>query len=99
MNKKILVAIGFALVVLVGYLFTVNDSNMTQKDNGSKDIKDLVHDYSIGSVEDQSASITSHELIVTDQDGSQQSYALPEDEFLFPSLLIWSKPILVLFIA
>ena len=81
MNKKILVAIGFALVVLVGYLFTVNDSNMTQKDNGSKDIKDLVHDYSIGSVEDQSASITSHELIVTDQDGSQQSYALPEDEF------------------
>ncbi|MCG3420041.1 CueP family metal-binding protein [Oceanobacillus jordanicus] len=81
MSRKIFVVIGFALVVLVGYLFAVNDSNMTPKDDGSKDIKDLVHDYSIGKAEDQSASITSQELIVTDRDGSQQTYDLPEDEF------------------
>ncbi|MBP2079112.1 CueP family metal-binding protein [Oceanobacillus polygoni] len=90
MRRKLVVVIGFALVVLIGYLFSVNNSNVAQKENGSKDIKELVHDYSNGNIENQSASITSHELIVTDQDGSQQTYDLPEDEF-FVSIAPYMK--------
>ncbi|RSK26446.1 hypothetical protein EJF36_06000 [Bacillus sp. HMF5848] len=46
-----------------------------------KNIKDLVHDYSVGNIDNQSASITSHHLIVTDSDENQSVYDLPEDEF------------------
>jgi|SRR5690625_2003841 len=48
----------------------------------NKDIKELVHEYTIGDFagEDISASINSHELIVQ-EDGKEKVYALPEDEF------------------
>lgn len=45
------------------------------------DIKEKVHEYSVGSFGDEvMASITSHELIVND-DGEETRYDLPEDEF------------------
>jgi len=50
---------------------------------GSDDIniKELVHAYSIGDHADGvSASITSHELVVS-QDGKETTYDLPEDKF------------------
>lgn len=46
-----------------------------------KDIKELVNDYSVGKITDESASITSTELVVTDKDEKQTSYDLPKDEF------------------
>lgn len=47
----------------------------------SEDIKSLVHDYSTGNMQNQNASITSQELIVTDSEGKQNSFDLPEEEF------------------
>lgn len=45
------------------------------------EVKQLVSDYSNGNIEDQSASINSTQLIVKNQDNSQLTYALPNDEF------------------
>src|SRR5699024_3917490 len=45
------------------------------------DIKELVHEYSVGDIKDETASITSEELIVTNNDESETVYALHEDEF------------------
>src|SRR5699024_12880094 len=44
-------------------------------------IKGLVHDYTVGNVEAASASITSTELVVTDENQNETTYDLPEDEF------------------
>src|SRR5699024_11273577 len=41
----------------------------------------LVHDYTVGNVEAASASITSTELVVTDENQNETTYDLPEDEF------------------
>lgn len=46
-----------------------------------KDIKEIVHNYSVGTFENETASITSTELIVTDENNKEQKYPLPEDEF------------------
>lgn len=45
------------------------------------DIEQLVHDYSVSSFEDVSASITSTELIVTDSSDEESRYDLPVDKF------------------
>jgi hypothetical protein len=47
----------------------------------TQNIKELVHDYSLGNIENQSASITSTQLIVTDSDKRKSVYALPDEEF------------------
>ncbi len=44
-------------------------------------IKELVSDYSGANLKDQSASITSQQLIVADRDDNKTVYDLPEDEF------------------
>lgn len=46
-----------------------------------QDIKQFVNDYSEDHIKDQSASITSTQLIVKNSDNSQITYDLPEDEF------------------
>ena len=74
MKKGLLVAFGLLLsLVLVA---CNNESN----EEGTQDIKEKVHEYSVGSFGDVTASITSHELIVTDN-GKETSFDLPEDEF------------------
>lgn len=45
------------------------------------DIKSLVASYSSDKTTDEKASITSQKLSVTDKDGNETAYALPEDEF------------------
>nr|WP_153738167.1 CueP family metal-binding protein [Aquibacillus halophilus] len=62
-------------------MFTVNVEKDGPTTVDSRNIKQLVSDYSLGSIENQSASITSQELIVTDTDDSESIYDLPEDEF------------------
>nr|WP_245831904.1 CueP family metal-binding protein [Oceanobacillus senegalensis] len=58
----------------------VGCSDNTINEEG-KDIKELVHDYSVGNFDDVTASITSHELIVTENNESEIRYDLPKDEF------------------
>ncbi len=80
MKTKIFAVIGLVSVALAVYFFTPDESTMT-KEHEVEDIKELVNDYSVGNIKNQSASITSHQLIVTDSDGSQLTYDLPEDDF------------------
>lgn len=81
MKRKIFVVTLLFAVVLGAYLFTVSGEKDLSKENESQNIKELVHDYSVGNIKNQSASITSHQLIVTDSDKSQITYDLPEDDF------------------
>ncbi|THE09353.1 hypothetical protein E1I69_22665 [Bacillus timonensis] len=74
--------IGIAGLLLIFLLAACNNSTSDEMGvNEAKDIKEMVHDYSVGSFEDVSASITSHELIVTDSNKKETAYELPEDEF------------------
>lgn len=62
-------------------LSACNNGEVNTTIEETTDIKDLVHEYSVGEFTNQSASITSQHLIVTDEDGSESIYDLPEDEF------------------
>nr|WP_304219592.1 CueP family metal-binding protein [Fredinandcohnia onubensis] len=79
MKKGLLGLTGLLLILL---LAACNNSSSNEKEvNEVKDIKEMIHDYSVGSFEDVSASITSHELIFTDSNKEETSYELPEEEF------------------
>jgi len=79
MKKGLLGLTGLLLILL---LAACNNSSSNEKEvDEVKDIKEMVHYYSVGSFEDVSASITSHELIVTDSNKEETSYELPEEEF------------------
>src|SRR5690625_5779382 len=72
--------------ILFVCLFTVllvacNHDDQTIHSDDFNNIKDLVHEYSVRNITDQSASITSKQLIITDSDGRESTYELPNDEF------------------
>jgi len=81
MKRKMIAGISVVSVAFAAYLFVVNDENNTPIENGTQNINELVYDYSVGNITNETASITSHQLIVTDSDDSQLTYDLPEDEF------------------
>ncbi|WP_342614673.1 CueP family metal-binding protein [Peribacillus frigoritolerans] len=75
---------GFILTLLV--VVILNACSGTGKDEAkpvksTDDIKTLVNDYSTKNKNAQNASITSQQLIVTENDGSETSYDLPKGEF------------------
>lgn len=90
MKRKLFGLSVFMLVSL--FAITACSSDDTAQENESaqeantttenvEDIKELVHAYSTGKKEAERASITSHQLIVTEKDGTESTYDLPEDEF------------------
>jgi len=84
-EEKMKLRMMIGLLVLVMFLGACGDTNSksddTLKGNGEIDIKTLVNDYSVGKISDQTASITSTELIVTESDETETTYPLPDDEF------------------
>ncbi|PIC99576.1 MULTISPECIES: CueP family metal-binding protein [unclassified Sporosarcina] len=58
-----------------------NEVQPSPKPQETVDIKKLVKDYTVRNAVAASASITSSELIVTDDDKNVTKYDLPEDEF------------------
>src|SRR5690625_7461118 len=64
--------------IVLGACSTASTSEV---ENGTGDIKQLVQDYSEGTINDQSASITGTELIITENDDQELDYDLPEDDF------------------
>ncbi|MEW9109762.1 MAG: CueP family metal-binding protein [Cytobacillus gottheilii] len=78
MRKKAII-LGMALVA-AAIIFLVSNVEYEVKE-GTIDIKELVKDYSTSDMGKDSASITSHDLIVAKSDGSEHSYELPKDEF------------------
>jgi hypothetical protein len=58
-----------------------NESDSHGNIGKTDNIKKLVQDYSTDKITDGSASITSRELIVSNEDSSKTTYSLPKDEF------------------
>lgn len=76
----------YAITLLAAFALTACSGGNTNQESSSKivetkNIKELVNDYSVGNKKAQNASVTSAQLTVTEMDGSQLVYALPEDEF------------------
>lgn len=71
------------LILILSSILLVACSNEgeTAEQGETEDIKELVHTYSVEDIEDETASITSKELIVTSEDETETVYPLPEDEF------------------
>jgi hypothetical protein len=73
------------MLMILFFLGACSDASIEPEDlsqeNETIDIKTLVHDYSVGNIKDESASITATQLIVTENDGSELIYDLPEDDF------------------
>ncbi len=81
MKVKVLLLTGIIVITAAAFiLFSGNDNSATDETE-AQEVKELVAEYSAGNISDASASITSHELIVTDNDKNQFTYNLPEDEF------------------
>jgi len=76
--KKVMLIASALLLSLVSV--ACNNDKSASNEAKPQDIKEKVHMYSVGTFEDVSASITSHELIVN-ENGNKTSYDLPKDEF------------------
>ncbi|MFD2132216.1 CueP family metal-binding protein [Pseudogracilibacillus auburnensis] len=81
MRKKFIAIILLMLVLLAACNGKSANEELESKDNEPTDIKELVYNYSVGKIKNQSASITSKQLIVTDSDDKELVYDLPEEEF------------------
>lgn len=79
-NKRIVFVLLLAIGITV-FLAACNDETDNALEDEDLDIEQLVHDYSVGSFKDVSATITSTELIVTDDKERETTYDLPEDKF------------------
>lgn len=77
MKMKIISIVAFVSLLLIG----CSDNQPKNEAESPADIKTLVHDYTVGNKEAASASITSSELVVTDEKQAVTTYALPTDEF------------------
>jgi|SRR5690625_1289009 len=81
MRKKFIVIILLMSVLLIACNEKSTNEEIESKDNEPIDVKELVYEYGAGKITDQSASITSTQLIVTDSDDKESVYDLPEEEF------------------
>lgn len=81
MKLKVLLLAGIVVIATAAFMLLTSNDNTATDETSAQEVKELVAEYSAGNVSDASASITSHELIVTDNDKNQSIYNLPEDEF------------------
>jgi hypothetical protein len=77
-RKNFMLPIFIGLSLLLGACSNNNDETQPAT---MENIKELVQDFSEGNIKNQSASITSQQLIVTDGDKGESAYDLPEDDF------------------
>ncbi|HEY4600577.1 MAG TPA: CueP family metal-binding protein [Cerasibacillus sp.] len=78
--RIIIIAIVASFILVACNNASTNEENSNESQE-AEDIKQLVHDYSIGKANDESASITSKHLIITDGDQEETILDLPKDEF------------------
>ncbi|TKC16255.1 hypothetical protein FA727_14980 [Robertmurraya kyonggiensis] len=81
MKAKIVFLIMLSSMMLVACSGDKQSEESSSGKNESVNIKELVHDYSTGSIKGETASITSKQLNVTDEDNKETLYDLPDDEF------------------
>src|SRR5690625_5310185 len=77
---KIRTIIFLALTMLVLAACGGEDTNQAETNLDTNELKDLVNDYTVDNLEPDSASITSHEIVV-EEDNEELVYELPEEEF------------------
>lgn len=68
-------------ILMIGLLMGCQSENNEAKTNDQVDIKQLVNDLTVRNIQPASASITSSELIVMDDNQEKTVYQLPKDEF------------------
>lgn len=83
MKKKLTIAAVFIVIALGAYGIASNFGNPTPSSVNMDEnaVKQLVNDYSMRAQTAQNASITSKQLIVTNEDGTEVKYDLPKEEF------------------
>ncbi|UTR15296.1 CueP family metal-binding protein [Salipaludibacillus sp. LMS25] len=82
MKVKFITAFGLAAIISVIYLFIAGTGdNRVVEEKDEETIKEMVAAYSTGSVDDETASITPTELIITDSDDQDVTYDLLGDDF------------------
>lgn len=83
MTRKRLLMIGIIAVTLISiqYVLNLGEETSSLTDDSTGNIKQLVESYSMGTLKNEEASITSHQLIVTEDNGVERFYDLPEDKF------------------
>lgn len=83
MKLKMLISTIFAVVLMTACSEESKSEENSSIKTESSEIKELVQDYSARNVTAESASITSKQLLVTDNDGIERVYELPKMSFLF----------------
>jgi hypothetical protein len=81
MKLKLTAAALLLSALLAGCGSETTNEGTSKKENETQNMKELVHDYSAGNISDVSASITSHQLMVKDDEGNEQVYDLSKEEF------------------
>lgn len=81
MKLKIYAITLLAAVVLVACGGESTNVGNSPIESETQNIKELVHDYSVGKTKALQASITSQQLMVTESDGSKKVYDLSEEDF------------------
>jgi hypothetical protein len=81
MKAKIFLPILFMSAVLVGCGQADSNNEATSKETEVVNIKEVVSDYSSNKTTNDTASITSQELIIEKSDGNELAYDLSEDDF------------------
>ncbi|WP_058308088.1 CueP family metal-binding protein [Gracilibacillus massiliensis] len=69
------------ITVTILSLLAACSGNSNQDELSNAELKELVQQYSVNDKTAQSASISSTDLIITEKDGQEKSYSLPNDEF------------------
>lgn len=81
MKLKMLTSMIFAALLLVACNGESEKEENTTEKVETEDIKEMVYDYSVRNTTAKSASITSEQLIVVENEEKKLVYDLPEDEF------------------
>lgn len=81
MKKRYMAIILFIAVFLAACNGNSKHEEIESRQMEPQELKELVNDYSVGNITDETASITSTELIITDSDEKETVHELPEEEF------------------
>lgn len=78
---KTFLAVLIISIVLAGCGQSGSNDETALNENEVENIRELVRDYSLGNIKDESASITSQQLVVEKSNGEKVAYDLSEEDF------------------
>jgi|SRR5699024_726045 len=81
MKKRFFITLFLSILILASCSNGNSNNDGATNNPQEDDIKDLVASYSGDKSSKQEASITGTQLIVTEENGTETTYPLPEDEF------------------